>query len=1007
MHRFFARTSRPNPGLHLWREGTTFRLYLRPVPDSTGSGWVEFRCNPGTEVRERVRFMLFSFNDDGSLGPFELDDHQREFPRLASGEFPEAVWFSEGASRVVVQDPLVAAQSSLRVHLVSQKRFRSGEMYLWDPVTGNSRRIPQTSLDALGPVFDVVLRPQEASFFNFKFVRQNGEFEPDFANRWWIADDGTEIWMHSGTAAITRATPETRRFRLNYRQAFSSQATLRLWAENGDYETDIPGTPGSDGWTTYETQLFAHLPYGCQFWNAGLHRTNQWEHVEAIRKHITLVDDTERWTLEGDCRLFDAPPSPSVRLNLTVANAALSQMNGNLSAHVWVNRARGPLAENVPVDPLGRVSLQVYPDVVTSIKFHDSRGRWENIERHPIQVAASDSPASRYVVLDRPPLLRNTPPADMVADPPFVVRRPGAYEEGNSLRFVLHAPQAASVDLIGPWTDWLTAPIAMKSTRDGTYWWASVPVGKLLSGQTNGHADYHGMKYQFLLNQETRIQDPAACWVEKSSASAASRLVRQSRHAWRDALWRRPGWESLIIYQIHPSRLTSRFPAERPLVRVAREIADSTGYFRELGVTAVQLMPLNEVGSDNSWGYDPAYFYAIENNYCGDDGPDDLKYLVDTCHQHGLAVILDVVFNHAGGMDNILWQVARESFFDGDTRWGAMVNFDHPQCRHFFAQNLVYLAQEFHIDGFRLDHTATIVHSAAWDAWSCYVRELGSGGGWEFLQTLRHAVETQVGSNCILMAEHLPNEWSLTDLGGPMDSQWCDDFHDRMVDACRRQFGMSRLADAFLLSHTACDNWYKVVNYPESHDEVGNVRDRIAYVAGYGQGWRMSKVAAAGTLLSRGIPMFFMGAESGEDQQFQFGSARSLDLDEYLSNPDRGRIRAWWRELCRLRRDPSIQGPSPLRVCVAEDQLLAFTRGQGDDFYVLLNFGGWSGARSLSSLNLPCGEYCELWNSTWPAFAIQAEHENEHANGGREARLHRDHSLQVPDYAAVVLRRIC
>ena len=101
---------------------------------------------------------------------------------------------------------------------------------------------------------------------------------------------------------------------------------------------------------------------------------------------------------------------------------------------------------------------------------------------------------------------------------------------------------------------------------------------------------------------------------------------------------------------------------------------------------------------------------------------------------HGLAVLVDVVFNHAGTADNILWSIARESFFDGDTQWGAMVNFDHPQCRHFFAQNLVYLAQEYHLDGFRLDHTATIVHSAAWDAWSGYVRVRGSGGGWEFLQ---------------------------------------------------------------------------------------------------------------------------------------------------------------------------------------------------------------------------------------------------------------------------------
>ena len=98
-------------------------------------------------------------------------------------------------------------------------------MYLWDPVTGDHRRIAQTGLDRLGPVFDIALQPPERSFFNFKFIRQQDgaftEFEPDFANRWWVADDGTEIWMHSGTAAIAHAVPETRRLKLHYRQTFN------------------------------------------------------------------------------------------------------------------------------------------------------------------------------------------------------------------------------------------------------------------------------------------------------------------------------------------------------------------------------------------------------------------------------------------------------------------------------------------------------------------------------------------------------------------------------------------------------------------------------------------------------------------------------------------------------------------------------------------------------------------------------------------------------------------
>jgi 1,4-alpha-glucan branching enzyme len=168
----------------------------------------------------------------------------------------------------------------------------------------------------------------------------------------------------------------------------------------------------------------------------------------------------------------------------------------------------------------------------------------------------------------------------------------------------------------------------------------------------------------------------------------------------------------------------------------------------------------------------------------------------------------------------------------------------------------------------------------------------------------------------------------------------------------------------------------------------------------------MSKVAAAGTLLARGIPLFFMGAESGEDRQFTFGGSTRLDLDGYVADPDRTRLRAWWRELCWLHRNPGIQGPAPLDVRFAEGQLLGFTRGGNGDFFVLLNFGGWSGWHNLGHLNLPHGAYRELWNSTWPAFAIAGEHEDEHTNGGRETRLSRSDWLHVPDYGAVVLERV-
>ncbi len=244
----------------------------------------------------------------------------------------------------------------------------------------------------------------------------------------------------------------------------------------------------------------------------------------------------------------------------------------------------------------------------------------------------------------------------------------------------------------------------------------------------------------------------------------------------------------------------------------------------------------------------------------------------------------------------------------------------------------------------------------------------------------------------------------LLQTSGAQVTQWNDDFHDRMVDACKGHRVAARLADALKYSHTQCDDWYKVVNYPESHDEVGNVNDRIVNVAGPGQGLRRNKVAAAATLLGRGIPMWFMGAESGEWAQFTFSGHEALDLDRYLREKACSQVRAWWKVLCDLRRGNSIlQGPSPLRVHYADGNLLAFSRGEGGEYFVVLNFGAEAHWHSLAELNLPNGLYRELWNSTWPPFEV--EWEDEHGNGGRDAQLSRNEWLNVPDYGVVVLEK--
>ena len=996
MVRFHAQASFRRPGLHVWRPGTNLKIYRLPAGDcADAAGWWTFECALDSQIREEVRCLLYERKEGSDApGEFESADFTRRLPRRPDGRFPGDVWLVQGAQRVLERSPDARLLERVRVHVITASQ---GQLYVWRPGAAG-RRLEPAGREPDGLFFDLPLVGAERHFVQLKLVRTARGFEPDFANRVWSAWDGPEVWTHSGAPALLPRRPEKRTLRVHFRQELEARPLLRVWQESSDFQADVDGTPGPEaGWTTHAIPLFSGLPYNLKFWNPELAEAERWEHNEA-RREISLAGDTDVWTLEGDRRLFPARPAPDRRVRLHVAAAPPgSPLRAPIRAEVWVNRARGRLHPRVEA-PAGTLDCTTYPDVVTSFRLASADGT-ERLPRHTLVAPAGAPLLERHVVPEREAVLVEPPAADLFRDPPFWIERPGAWEADGQLRFALHAPWLSAAHVIGEWTDWRARPLAMRSTRDGTYWWAQVPLAELVQALPAGAGgDYHGALYKLLLNGTREVQDPAAGWVESSAPEAASRLVRQARFAWSDHGWRIPSWEHWIVYQLHPKRLSGRFGALAPLPRVAREIEDAAGYLRGLGVSALLLMPVNEVGSRDSWGYDPAFYYAVERDY---GGPDALKALVDTCHRHGLAVLVDVVFNHAGTQDNALWSTARDSFFDGDTAWGSMINFDHPQCRHFFEQNLVYLQREFHVDGFRLDHTHTIVHSH--EAGS-FVREPGSGGGWEFLHGLRRAVKGQA-ADCLLAAEHLPNEWAVTNLGGPMDSQWGDDFHDRLVDACRGDHVMPRLAEALRLSQSAADGWYKVTNYPESHDEVGNVNDRIAQVGGFGQGLRLSKVAAAATLLSRAIPMLFMGAESGEHRQFRFGEPTPLDLDEYLARADLGRVRAWWNALCALRKgNPNLQGPAPLEIRHADGQLLAWSRGQASEYWALLNFGGFSGRLGLDLLGLPGGLYRELWNSTWPAFAVEGE--GEHTNGGRAARLHRGHALHVPDFGVVLLERV-
>ena len=602
-------------------------------------------------------------------------------------------------------------------------------------------------------------------------------------------------------------------------------------------------------------------------------------------------------------------------------------------------------------------------------------------------------------------------------------RAPGFYKEGDHWYAILHVePSVTRVRLEGDFTDRLSHAVDLTRTPDGRYWWHKGTDASFIRPPKAGD------RYRFVLNQgagpDLFRQDPAARQVESSSLQDSSLVTLSSKYHWRDSNWSPPNWYDYIIYQLHPLRFTDRnkdgdgkpLP---PLQQITEELNNdgSNDYLNDLGVTAIQLLPLAEFPGDHSWGYNPSFFYAIESAY---GTPDDLKKLVDTAHRNGIAVILDVVYNHGGTSDNILWQVAQKdhhhgTYYDGDTAWGPMINFDHAVSHHFFVQNILYLAREFHIDGFRFDATRPIHINDDWN-----IRIRGSGGGWGFLREMRSLLN-RVHPGIILIAEELPNDWYITrervhhayrgDDHGPFDAQWADPFHDNFKDVLRGA-PLDRLSRAFT---PYGDSWQDALIYTESHDEVGNEDARIAHVAREGKGWEMAQIAAVGTLLGRSIPMIFMGQETGEWLQFGQDDGKlaehnpgtgntwwddRLPLDEYERNPGRNKVRDWYKRLIRIRKDDATSFAWPdIRITHLHDGngIAAFTR-DGGKYLVVLNFkgGGWPAYWVGVS-----GRYRELANTSWTDFNLGGYRVLSRGAG----TTHGLSEVPVPSYGAIVLKR--
>jgi maltooligosyltrehalose trehalohydrolase len=397
--------------------------------------------------------------------------------------------------------------------------------------------------------------------------------------------------------------------------------------------------------------------------------------------------------------------------------------------------------------------------------------------------------------------------------------------------------------------------------RESNWWTADVGSAKA------------GDDYGFILEGEGPFPDPRSP-SQPNSVHKLSRLVDQNSFYWTDDNWQAPLLSSAIIYELHIGTFT-------PVGTILSTI-EKLDYLVALGVTHVELMPVVEFSGDHGWGYDGVDLFAPHHVF---GEPDDLKKLVDACHARGLAVILDVVYNHLGPSGNYLAKFAPYFTKKYASPWGEGINFDgadSDEVRRFFCDNALMWLRDFHFDGLRLDAVHGIVDTSAT----------------HILEQLKIEVEklsAQLGRNLVLIPESDLNDprllWPRERGGYQLDAQWSDDFHHALHAVLTGEktgyysdFGkLEDLAkvlrhvfvyDGNFSSHRRRNHGrsaeglsgHNFLGYLQNHDQVGNRAkgERSSQLMSLGK----LKIGAALVLTSPFVPLIFQGEEWGASTPF-------------------------------------------------------------------------------------------------------------------------------------------
>jgi maltooligosyltrehalose trehalohydrolase len=438
-------------------------------------------------------------------------------------------------------------------------------------------------------------------------------------------------------------------------------------------------------------------------------------------------------------------------------------------------------------------------------------------------------------------------------------------------RFRLWAPTAGKVSVQ------IAGQMYPLQQHDGGWWQADVEPAR------------PGMDYAYFLDDENlALPDPRSPW-QPSGVHGPSRLLDHAAFPWTDAAWEAPPLSAAILYELHIGAFTPEGTLDAAQTKL--------DYLRDLGITHVELMPVNAFPGIQGWGYDGVDLFAPHEPY---GSPDALKRFVDACHARSLAVLLDVVYNHLGPDGNYLAKFGPYFTAAHHTPWGDAVNFeDRGSCesRRFFCDNALMWLRDYHFDGLRLD----AVHAYS---------DRSAINFMEQLATEVRSLEAHTGRSYVVIAESDLNDPRLVtapEAGGyGLDAQWSDDFHHALFavltgDRSGYYSDFGSLADLAksLREVFVYDGRYspyrdrihgrpvrnlpasRFLGYSQNHDQVGNRAkgDRLSSIVTIGR----AQIAAALVLTAPFVPMLFQGEEWAASSPFQFFTNHNPELGKLVS----------------------------------------------------------------------------------------------------------------------------